>query len=250
MTHPQPTVNRLIETLKNLMPIADLDSLDAAYKEEFKNADKLLAELNKEPLYVADPDKDKYNGWTNHATWCVNLWIDNMTVEDLIDDPSEYTTDHSLTIEIADALKDYVEELNPLAEDANLYSDLLNGGLSDVNYYEIAEHYVSDYRYDHPALGIKRNPATYLVEPDLTFPEWAAYDHKGDQVESGLAYCVEPDSSFWDAFTTCIQHAIDNEYQSIEISWKIQTFDVNNWNESKAKLLIAAQNDRNTKAGN
>lgn len=78
---------------------------------------------------------EKYNGWTNYETWCVHLWLTN----------NEFTYD--LCIELAQeldnkdlerALKDLVEEDAPDIS-GTLFADLLNGALSAVNWYEIAE---------------------------------------------------------------------------------------------------------------
>ena len=79
---------------------------------------------------------DKHNGWTNYATWRVNL--------EIIDGYDWYECEH------VDA--DYVKEL---VEDAvfgdgpELKKDLLknsyaNAFLSEVNYHEIAENLINE----------------------------------------------------------------------------------------------------------
>ena len=79
---------------------------------------------------------DRHNGWTNYATWRVNL--------EIIDGYDWYECEH------VDA--DYVKEL---VEDAvfgdgpELKKDLLkdsyaNAFLSEVNYHEIAEHIINE----------------------------------------------------------------------------------------------------------
>jgi hypothetical protein len=39
---------------------------------------------------------------------------------------------------------DWIEQLNPLADEANLFSDLINAALGEVNWYEIAETFLSE----------------------------------------------------------------------------------------------------------
>ena len=79
---------------------------------------------------------ERHNGWTNYATWRVNL--------EIIDGHDWYECEH------VDA--DYVKEL---VEDAvfgdgpELKKDLLkdsyaNAFLSEVNYYEIAENLINE----------------------------------------------------------------------------------------------------------
>ncbi len=77
-----------------------------------------------------------YNGWTNYATWIVNLWYDdyfNDVAEDYRDDVSG----------LADYIRDTIEEWENLPT-TGLLADLVNAALSEVNWYEIAEHYIAD----------------------------------------------------------------------------------------------------------
>jgi len=90
--------------------------------------------------------QNKYNGWTNYETWLVALWIDNdegsyNTARDMA---REMRNNEHRNYDLSHALKDWVEELNPLADNADLFSDLLNAALSEVDWYEIAEHYFWD----------------------------------------------------------------------------------------------------------
>ena len=89
---------------------------------------------------------NKYNGWTNYATWRVNLEIfDGFDITDLIDDPSDEPI-----VWISEQLKDHAEQvIFPCAYDerspSSLMEDYARAFLSDVNWYEIAQHLVSDY---------------------------------------------------------------------------------------------------------
>lgn len=89
-----------------------------------------------------------YNGWTNYATWRINLEIfDGMDAQDFdgVDaaDPNIY--------EISLQLKDYAEEIifsdcrYDERRPSNLMEDYARAFLADVDWYEIAQHMVNDY---------------------------------------------------------------------------------------------------------
>jgi len=85
-----------------------------------------------------------YNGWSNYATWRVNLEVfDGMTLDDL-------NTVEVEPYELGKYLKDYAEECiflehNPNSPKyCNLIEDYARAFLSDVNWYEIAEHMIKD----------------------------------------------------------------------------------------------------------
>lgn len=82
---------------------------------------------------------EKYNGWTNYETWVVNLWIGES--QDFWDD---ITSNGDSVADVANMLKDYHIDDNPLADGANVYTDLLGGALSSVNWHEIAQHFIDD----------------------------------------------------------------------------------------------------------
>jgi len=105
-----------------------------------------------------------YQGWTNHATWAVNVWFTgdplfyatwqrqaeicyNKSVDSL-DYPTSVTQKYRAIFILADRLKETLKKLEPW--DANkrrvtLYTDLLQGALSQVNYEEIACAFVSSH---------------------------------------------------------------------------------------------------------
>lgn len=84
---------------------------------------------------------NKYNGWTNYETWRVKLEIlDYFDLEGYSKDPYE----------LSKQLEDYVEEVVFIETPDGLAKDYASAFLRQVNYYEIAEHLVEDYKYDHP----------------------------------------------------------------------------------------------------
>ena len=48
------------------------------------------------------------------------------------------------TLDLADRLKDEITEANPLADQPSFFADVLSAAISEVNWYEIAEHWVED----------------------------------------------------------------------------------------------------------
>lgn len=97
----------------------------------------------------------KYNGWQNYETWLVNLWLSNdsgtyVYWRDLAREAWQHAeaTD-VLTRELvarsglAARLKDEIEEHSP-CPNADLYSDLLNSALSEVDWREVAQHFLED----------------------------------------------------------------------------------------------------------
>lgn len=81
-------------------------------------------------------DNTKYNGWTNYATWRVNLEIfDGLTLEDL----------NTVEVEpypVSKYIKDYAEELIECSSCPGLARDYALAFLSDVDWYNIAQHVI------------------------------------------------------------------------------------------------------------
>jgi hypothetical protein len=96
-----------------------------------------------------------YNGWTNYETWAVNLWMDNSQSTQNYwayeanaalrkDEPVLHLADR-MKDEHQNAASDLMESLN---EGCSVFTDLLNGALSEVNWREIAQHWIDDHRDD------------------------------------------------------------------------------------------------------
>lgn len=94
----------------------------------------------------------KHNGWTNYETWNVALHIDNeqSTQEYWRDRASNwlsisiasdlFTKEEQATLDLADELKE--EAYDGLPDIQGFYMDILNAGLSEVNWYEIAKNLI------------------------------------------------------------------------------------------------------------
>ncbi len=103
----------------------------------------------------------EYNGWTNYETWAVNLWMSNdqgsdfywnETAQEVYNDADtdkSFTREERATLNLSDRLKDEHEQSQPELG-ATLWTDLLGAAMSEVNWYEIAEHYIADVDKDEP----------------------------------------------------------------------------------------------------
>ena len=107
-------------------------------------------------------DTTEYNGWKNHATWLVSLWIGNeqelytfwqrqaasikrqsqkgsyKQIKDGI-----WTKEECARFKLADMLKEKIT--NGVPETMNgFYVDLINSALSDVSWDDIAQHLLDE----------------------------------------------------------------------------------------------------------
>ena len=83
--------------------------------------------------------KDNYNGWTNYATWRVNLeWVDGLDVSDWGQDLYETAQG------IKDHVTDCIECQYDMVSDTRAI-DYALAFLSEVNWREIASNKISEY---------------------------------------------------------------------------------------------------------
>lgn len=91
------------------------------------------------------------NGWTNYETWNVNLWFDDAFTEEAHDCAANakgdkyFSARENATRDLADIIEEFVrEQAGEYTAEASFVSDLLGAALSSVDWYEIAETYISD----------------------------------------------------------------------------------------------------------
>ena len=80
---------------------------------------------------------NEYNGYSNYQTWNVALWLDNNEVSYYV--VREMADGLEKTSQLADWIKDFVEEQNPVADQASMFTDLMGHALANVDWIEIAE---------------------------------------------------------------------------------------------------------------
>jgi hypothetical protein len=83
---------------------------------------------------------NRYNGWTNYATWRVNLEMFNGND---FDDWCDLKTCEPYELE--QQLRDYADDIvTEFGELEGLAVDYARAFLSDVNWYEIAQHIIDN----------------------------------------------------------------------------------------------------------
>ena len=80
---------------------------------------------------------EKYNGWTNYATWRVNL--------EMFDGVAFLENHTNDTYEYSQRLREYAEELLNESTAQGFALDYALAFISDVNWYEIAESMQAEY---------------------------------------------------------------------------------------------------------
>ena len=84
----------------------------------------------------------KYNGWTNYATWRVNLEIFDEV------NPVDYGWPVDDEYDLAQQLREYAEEIIEMGATDGLAKDYALAFLSYVDWREIAQHMICDWADD------------------------------------------------------------------------------------------------------
>lgn len=93
--------------------------------------------------------KHDYAGWTNHETWNANLWLDERWQDSELvacmatDLFSSYGDTEEIAGILAVSIKTLFIENAPELENG-FYMDMILSSIHEVNWYEIAQHYVEN----------------------------------------------------------------------------------------------------------
>ena len=87
---------------------------------------------------------EEYNGWYNYETWVTALWLQND--QGSCNYWEEMTNDVESIYDLAQMIKDEIEENDPTNDHASMYADLMSAAISEINFNEIAHHFWDDYR--------------------------------------------------------------------------------------------------------
>jgi len=143
--------------------IITVDDLRHIVRKGYATTPKGLLRVAKKYETEQHCTKDhRYNGWTNYETWNVALWLDNdqgsqeywrEVAQDVYSRKAEASKHQTLEEHAAQLLGELMESeiedsaqemLKSAGQAASMFSDLLGAALSEVNWYEIAEHYIED----------------------------------------------------------------------------------------------------------
>lgn len=109
----------------------------------------------------------KYNGWTNYETWNAALWMGNYPGEYWREQAQEFyaeasaddtfTRKENASRALAERMKDAHEEAAEewMKDQSSFFADILNAGLSAVNWDEIASNYMDDVEAEEESQEVK-----------------------------------------------------------------------------------------------
>jgi len=91
---------------------------------------------------------EKYNGWANYETWRVHLeMLDGMTAEDFGISTSDVEDDRDDAVSrLSQTLGEFVYEAVE-SQASGFALDIAKSFLNSVDWYEIADHFVTDIDY-------------------------------------------------------------------------------------------------------
>ena len=92
-------------------------------------------------------DTQKYNGWTNYATWMVNLHFEDFDfTDDIVCGCFDNMNKDELRSYLASWIQEYVDcYLEEVVDTNNSFIlDVLNSTMQDVDWHDIADNYVDD----------------------------------------------------------------------------------------------------------
>ena len=101
-----------------------------------------------------------YDGCVNYESWCVTRWLTNdedlsRQCRELAAIATDAALNSSLVFEgiwttaeasrnlLADALREFVGEFNPVADQSSVFADLMDDALGEVDWHELADSFLT-----------------------------------------------------------------------------------------------------------
>jgi hypothetical protein len=104
---------------------------------------------------------NRYNGWTNYATWRVNLEVFDCF------DLKDFEWHRMTRPDLAAMLREYVDEVIERTSEPGLARDYATAFISDVNWWEIAKHLMEAYADDYEDRGVLEQAAWHDTSAEL-----------------------------------------------------------------------------------
>jgi len=150
----------LIEELKAYDRLQRNEESEKYYKDKGKI--NIIEESSNEKKGSVEKKSD-YQGWTNYETWHIALMVDNSPgdieywnerIEELIGQVSGMDmvkdnilpADKAPVYKLAEEIKEWLEDIAAEYELPAILTGLLRAGMDEIDYTELAESWVSDYK--------------------------------------------------------------------------------------------------------
>ena len=108
-----------------------------------------------------DQHDESYNGCANYESFCVNRWLTtdeemSRQCRELAAIAADAALDSTLVFDgiwttaeasrnlLADALREFVDELSPVANQSSVFTDLMDAALGEVDWHELADSFLNE----------------------------------------------------------------------------------------------------------
>jgi hypothetical protein len=202
--------------------------------------------------------KETYQGWSNYETWAVSLWLDNEQTsytywreeaarhrEEACDCQQVrdgiWTVPEAEKFNLADQLMEQISDAAP-TDEPSMYSDLLNAALGEVDWHEIAEHFLADL----PESEIERPELIAVYTRAQAIEDGVLVDVSKAAREAGIRYPTVVTASVWAKYVQVPDKAPwqDESGRLWDILWLARYGMAKADGQSQILFTVNVQNDR------